>query len=461
MTQQNGEVEQGGQQEQLVYGLDDRPPVVQAFMAGLQHVLSGFVSIIAPPLMICGAIGLPFDHTNYVVSMACVVSGMAIFIQARRFGPIGSGMLSIQGTSFSFLGPLQQAGRVSVQGGASPSVTLSMLLVVCFCGSFIEMVLSRFLHLCRKIITPLVTGVVVMLIGATLINVAVIDMAGGYAAMGDGTFGSLQNLGLALLVLAVIVGCNMQRNVYLRMGSIILGVVAGYAAAAMLGVVDFSPLRELRGFSLPLPFRYWSLEGIRHFSWGAFVPVAIIYVFTLIESIGDLTATSMVSGQPISGPVYVERIKAGTLGDGFNSMLAAVFNTFPNTTFSQNNGIIQLTGVASRYVGYYAAGILVLLGIFPVVGGVFQCMPRPVLGGATFIMFGSVAVAGIRILAQHVGGRRELLILSVSLGLGLGVTFVPDVTKQLPSMLQNVFSSGISAGGIAAIVLNLLLPVSE
>lgn len=442
----------------LLYGLNDRPPFFQSLLAGLQHVLSGFVSIIAPPLIICETLQLPFDITNYVVSMACIISGVAIYIQARRFGPIGSGLLSIQGTSFSFLGPLCIAGETGIKSGLPPLTALSMLLLICFFGSFIEMVLSRFLQFCRRIFTPLVTGIVVILIGTTLIQVAVNDMGGGFAAKADGTFGSLQNLALSGLVLAVIIACNMRRNAYLRMSSIILGVLAGYVAALAMGVVDFSPVKQLGWFTFPVPFKLWSMEGAQQMNWGAFIPVAIIYVFTLIESIGDLTATSMVSGEPVNGPVYINRIRAGTLGDGFNSMLAAIFGTFPNTTFSQNNGIIQLTGVASRRVGYYAAAILVLLGIFPFIGGILQCMPKPVLGGATFVMFGSVAVAGIKIAVQQPINRRGLLIMSMSLGLGLGVTFVPEIIQHLPQSLRNVFSSGISTGGICAIVLNLILP---
>lgn len=442
----------------LLYGLNDRPPFFQALLAGLQHVLSGFVSIIAPPLIICETLHLPFDMTNYVVSMACIISGAAIYIQARRFGPIGSGLLSIQGTSFSFLGPLCVAGDAAIRSGLTPLTALSMLLLICFSGSFLEMLLSRFLQFCRRIFTPLVTGIVVILIGTTLIQVAVNDMGGGFAAQADGSFGALRHLGLSGLVLAVILACNMCRNAYLRMSSIVLGVLAGYATAIAMGAVDFSPVQELGWFSLPVPFKLWSLEGARQMNWGAFIPVAIIYVFTLIESIGDLTATSMVSNEPVSGPTYIDRIRAGTLGDGFNSMLAAVFGTFPNTTFSQNNGIIQLTGVASRRVGYYAAAILVLLGLFPFIGGFLQCMPKPVLGGATFVMFGSVAVAGIKIAVQRPIDRRGLLIMSMSLGLGLGVTFVPEITQHLPRTVQNVFSSGISTGGICAIALNLLLP---
>jgi xanthine permease XanP len=205
--------------------------------------------------------------------------------------------------------------------------------------------------------------------------------------------------------------------------------------------------------SIPIPFRY----GL-DFDFTLFIPIAILYLITTIESTGDMTATSLVSGEPIEGDLYIKRIKGGILGDGFNSMLAAVFNTFPNTTFSQNNGVIQLTGVASRYVGFFIAGFLVLLGLFPVVGGVVSAMPRPVLGGATIIMFGTVAAAGIKIISTDKINRRGIMILALSLSLGLGVMMVPEVLSGLPPMLQAIFSSPITTGGLTALILNLVLP---
>ncbi|MEO1182853.1 MAG: solute carrier family 23 protein, partial [Cyanobacteria bacterium J06636_28] len=190
----------------------------------------------------------------------------------------------------------------------------------------------------------------------------------------------------------------------------------------------------------------------------AFIPFAFLYLITTIESIGDLTATSVVTGQPIQGETYFRRMRGGVLGDGLNSFIAAVFNTFPNTTFSQNNGVIQLTGIGSRYVGYFIAVILSILGLFPIIGGILQAIPQPVLGGATIIMFGSVATAGIKIVSSIEIGRRETLILATSLGLGLGVTFAPDLLTGMPVLVKNIFGSGISAGGICALALNILLP---
>lgn len=434
---------------EVIYGLEDRPPLVETILAAIQHLLSIFVGIITPTLVLSGPLGLDAETTTYLVGMSLFVSGVATFIQAKRFGPIGSGLLSIQGTSFAFLGPLIAAGT-AVGGGTA---ALALIFGVCFVASPIEMILSRFVHLAQRILTPLVTGSVVTLIGLSLIRAGMTDIAGGAGAE---NFGSLVNVGLAASVLVTVVLLNRSKNQYLRMGSIVIGLIVGYTISLFLGLVDFSGLGSLPAFNVPIPFRY----GFS-FNVAAFIPIALLFLITTIESTGDLTATSMVSGEPIEGELYLKRIKGGILGDGLNSMIAAVFNTFPNTTFSQNNGVIQLTGVASRYVGFFIAGFLVLLGLFPVVGGILSAMPRPVLGGATIVMFGTVAAAGVKIIATEKIDSRALMILALAFGLGLGVQAVPEVLSSMPLLVQSVFISPITTGGLTALIANLVLPKSE
>jgi xanthine permease XanP len=201
------------------------------------------------------------------------------------------------------------------------------------------------------------------------------------------------------------------------------------------------------------PFRY----GFG-FKITALLPFAFLYVITAVESIGDITATSSLTGEPIAGPLYLNRLRGGVMADGVASLLAAALNSFPSTTFAQNNGVIQLTGVGSRYIGTWVGLILVALGVFPIVGSVIEAMPAAVLGGATIIMFGTVAVAGIKILSGVNMDRRASTITAISLGLGLGVTFAPTVIGQMPQVVRDLFSSGIAAGGMCALCLNLLLP---
>jgi xanthine permease XanP len=298
-----------------------------------------------------------------------------------------------------------------------------------------------------------------MLIGLSLVRVGITDMAGGKWLLDNKPqfFGTVDNLGLGVLVLLVVLILNRSKIPMIRMGSIVGGILVGYLVALALGKVNFSHMSGVEMISIPIPFNY----GF-DFNWIAFIGVAFIYVITTIESTGDLTATSMLSGEPVEGDTYMERIKGGVLGDGINSAIASIFNTFPNTTFSQNNGVIQMTGVASRYVGMYLAGFLVILGLFPVIGGFFRSLPNPVLGGATIVMFGAVAAAGVNIIASMGRlGRREMLIIAVSLGIGLGLAFVPEVLSQTPKAIQQIFGSAITSGGLAALILNMVLPQNE
>jgi xanthine permease XanP len=438
----------------LIYKLDDNPPVKEGMFAALQHLLAIIVGIITPTLIIGGVLGLG-SEIPYLISMALIVSGVATFIQVKRIGPVGSGILSIQGTSFAFLGAILTAGFMVKNQGGGPNEILSTIFGLCFFGAFIEMILSRFLRHLRKIITPVVTGTVVTLIGLSLVKVGVMDMAGGKWLLDNkpDLFGSVQNLFLAFLVMIIVIILTSSKNQFLRMGSIVIGLIVGYIIAAFMGKVNFSSLQGLPLVNIPIPFKY----GFS-FNLSAFIPVAFIYLITTIESVGDLTATSMVSGQPIAGDLYLKRIKGGVLGDGVNSAIAAMFNTFPNTTFSQNNGVIQLTGIASRYVGMYLAGFLVLLGLFPVIGAFFRSLPSPVLGGATIVMFGMVGAAGIRIIASSEIDRRDMLIMAVAFGLGFGVAYVPEFLSKAPKAIQQILGSAVTTGGITALLLNTFLP---
>lgn len=432
---------------ELIYGLNDRPPLRETLFAALQHLLAIFVAIITPPLIIAGALKLDIETTSFLVSMALFASGVSTFIQCRRIGGIGTGLLCIQGTSFSFIGPIISAG---LTGG------LPVIFGACMAASTVEMLISRLLKYTRKIITPLVSGIVVTLIGMSLIKVGITACGGGAVAKSNGTFGSFEHVGLAALVLLLIIFFNRSSNRYLRMSSIVIGLVIGYAVAWCMGLVDFSSVQSYGGFNIPVPFKY----GLS-FDWSAFIALGLVYLITAIEAYGDITANSLISGEPVEGKTFVKRASGGILADGFNSMLAGVFNSFPNSVFAQNNGMIQLTGVASRYVGYYIAGFLILLGLFPAVGLVFSLMPEPVLGGATLLMFGTVASAGIRIIAAQTIDRKATLVMALSFSLGLSVELVPEILSQLPETVRNIFSSGITTGGVAAILANALIRIKE
>lgn len=443
--------------KELIYGLNDRPPLRETLFAAMQHLLAIFVAIITPPLIICSALKFDLGTTVFMVSMALFVSGVATFIQCRRFGPIGAGLLCIQGTSFSFISPIIGAGMMGMVGGKmNVEMGLSYIFGACLVASVVEMIVSRILPYTRKIITPLVSGIVVTLIGLCLIKAGINSCGGGQIAMDNGSFGSMQHLGLALLVLISIIFFNRSSNRFLRMASIVLGLLIGCIVAYFLGMIDFSKINGIASFNIPIPFKY----GLR-FDIGTIIGIGLIYLVTAVEAFGDITANSLISGQPVEGEVFMKRARGGILADGFNSMLAAVFNSFPNSIFAQNNGMIQLTGVASRYVGYFIAAALIILGLFPIVGEVFSLIPDSVLGGATLLMFGTVAAAGVRIIASTEITRKAVLVMAISFAMGLSVELVPNILDKMPEVIRNIFSSGITTGGLTAILANAFIHIKE
>ena len=442
-------------QKDLIYGLTDRPPLRETLFAALQHLLAIFVAIITPPLIIASALRFDIQTTGFLVSMSLFVSGIATFIQSHRVGPIGTGLLCIQGTSFSFISPIISAGMLGmVNGKMDVALGLSYIFGGCLVASVVEMIVSRILPYTRKVITPLVAGIVVTLIGLCLIKAGINSCGGGQAAIDDGTFGSIRNLGLAVLVLVTIIFFNRSANRFLRMGSIVLGLLVGCVAAYCLGMIHFSDIHATGSLNIPVPLKY----GLR-FDVGTIVGLGLIYLVTAVEAFGDITANSLISGEPVEGPVFMRRAQGCILADGFNSMLAAVFNSFPNSICAQNNGMIQLTGVASRYVGYFIAGALFLLGLFPVVGEFFSLIPDCVLGGATLLMFGTVAAAGVRIIASTKMDRQAVLVLAISFAMGMSVELVPDILSQMPSVIKSIFSSGITTGGVTAMIANACIRV--
>ena len=457
----------------LIYGIEDKPPFFESLFAAVQHLLAIFVGIITPPIIICSALGTSAEVKAFMISMALFASGVCTFVQCKRLGPVGAKLLCVQGTSFQFIGPLIAVGFFAQgQTGGHPEQAvwgLPLIFGCCIAAAPAEMVAAFLFKRLRTVVTPLVSGIVVALIGLGLIKVGLISCCGGFGAMGRPdtdplVFAGWRNLTVAAAVLLTIIVFNSFRNKYVRMASVVLGIGVGYLVAWQFGMLHFS--FSSSALNIPQPFK-WGVS----FDLGSIIGLAIVYFITSIEANGDITANSMISGLSITDDTYHTRVRGGVLADGVNSAVAGVFNSFPNSIFAQNNGLIQLTGVASRHVGFYIAALLVLLGLFPVVGDLFGTMPDPVLGGATLLMFGMVAAAGIRIIASQPIGRKETLVLAVAFGLGLGVELCPQVTingngvpwvlKFAPDMVRNIFSSGLVTGGVAAILANALIRIKE
>ncbi|WP_241649731.1 uracil-xanthine permease family protein [Rosenbergiella collisarenosi] len=442
-------MDQHTRQPHLLYGLNEKMPLTAGLFTAIQHILASIVGVITPPLIIGSTLGLT-NYLPYLISMSLFASGLGTMVQAGRFMKVGAGMICLQGTSFAFLGVIISGGLAMKQQGALPEDILAMIFGSSLVAALIPIIVSRFIHLFAKILTPLVTGIVIVLIGISLVKVSITDWGGGAMAK---DFGAPSHLMLGGITLAVIIALNCCKSPWLRLSSIVSGIVVGTIVAAFQG--SFHPQLTFAGpaITLPIPFRF----GFA-FSWSMFIPIALVALIAIIEAVGDLTANCMISQQPLEGPEFAQRIKGGIMGDGVSCLIAATFNSFPNTTFAQNNGVIQMTQVASRYAGYWIGGLLLLLSFFPMFSHFLQQLPKPVLGGATLVMFGNVIAAGIRIMTREALDNRSMLIVAIAFGVGLGIETQPDIIRGLPVFLQSLLHGAVTSGGLVAILLNILLP---
>lgn len=427
----------------LLYRIEDRPNLQLSILLGFQHIVAAFGGIVAVPLVIGPAIGVDVRTTAMLVSATIFVAGLATIIQARGIYKIGAKLPCIMGTSFTFVGPAITVGT---------SMGLAGIFGATILGSFIEMILSRFIKPLMKFFPPVVTGTVVTLIGLTLVPVSMDWCAGG---IGSPTYGSITNICIALMVMIIVVGFNIYGKGVLSSSSILIGMFVGYLACIPIGLVDFTPIKEASWVGLPgIPV---ILEHGIKFSLAGVAPFIIAYLVTTIETVGCLIAIGEASDIKTSS----EQLSKGVLADGLGSLLAGFFGVCPNTTFSQNIGLIPITKVSSRYVVIISGVIMMLLGIFPKLGALVASIPSPVLGGAGIVMFGVVAASGIKTLSKVNINNRNLIIISVSIALGLGITTRPELLTVLPESLKLLFGSGISTGTIFAVMLNILLKDTE
>ncbi len=431
----------------MLFGLEDRPPIGTSLLVGLQHVLAVFGGLLVAPLIIAGGMNLSLQDTSYLVSSALVISGVATFIQIQRFGPVGSGLLSIQGTSFAFIGPLIGA-FYALNGAEDSTEALGTLFGSAAACSLLMMVLSFALPALQNLVTPNVTGTTVILLGATLVWTTLTNIQQAYL---DPVSGGWTVLFLVLLVFLTIVCITRFGNPWMKLSSISIGLVIGLLAAQLLGLTDFARLSELAPVFVPEPARYPLAVD-----WVIVASLFPIFLISMMESVGDLTATSNLSGLATTGNQYWQRVRGGILGDATNSLMASVFCTFPNTTFSQNNGVIQLTGVCSRYIGLIVAVFLVVLGVFPVVGGVFQFIPDAVLYGATLLLFGMVGYAGIRIVRAGSAQRGDWLLVGCSVAVGWLLSIYVGAFQFLPQEVITVLEFPVTTGAFIALLVEAL-----
>ncbi|EOU1700737.1 purine permease [Clostridium perfringens] len=424
----------------LIYGVDDDLDLPKKVLFGLQHIFAAFGGIIVVPLVIATSLGFDSKVTTALISASILGSGLATIIQAKGVGKVGARVACIMGTDFTFVSPAISVGSVL----GLPGIIGATIL-----GSLFEVILSFFIKPLMKFFPPLVTGTVVALIGLTLLPVSIDWTAGG---AGSANYASLENLAVAMFVLVITLLLNNYGKGMISSASILIGIVVGYIVCIPLGLVDFTPVKEASWLSFPKILEFGVTFDAKAVM--AFIPA---YFVATIGTVGCLKAIGETSNIDIGD----KRVAAGVLSDGVGSALGGLVGSCPNTSFSQNIGIISLTKVASRHVAVMAGILLVILGFLPKVAAIITGIPNPVLGGVGIMMFGTVAAAGIRTLSNIKLTERNLLIIAISMGLGLGVTFRPDVIHNLPEAIRMIFSSGISTGTIAALILNAVLKESQ
>ncbi len=420
----------------LSYGVNDNPTIGTKILLGLQHIFAAFGGIIVVPLVISSALGFDNKASTAVISASILAAGIATIIQAKGIGKVGSKVACIMGTDFTFVSPAISVGSIL----GLPGIIGATIL-----GAVFEIILSYFIKPLIKLFPPIVTGTVVCLIGLTLLPVSMDWAAGG---TGASDYGSLTNISIAIFVMIVTLLLNRYGKGMVSSASILIGMVVGYLVCIPLGMVDFSQILQANLMAIPKIFEYGVTFDLK--SLIAFLPA---YFVTTIETVGCLKAIGEVSEVDMND----KRVGSGVLADGVGSIIGGVFGAFPNTSFSQNVGLIPLTKVASKHVAVMAGILLVLLGLFPQVAALVNSIPQPVLGGVGIVMFGTVAASGIKTLSSVEINDRNLLIIATSIGLGLGVTFRPDIINQLPEGLKMIFASGISTGTIVALLLNIIL----
>jgi xanthine permease len=431
------------------------PPLTKAIPLGIQHVLAMFVSNVTPAIIVAGAAGFGFGSNSadfpellYLIQMSMVFAGIATLLQTVTLGPIGAALPIVQGTSFAFL-PIMipiVAGK-GVDG-------LAALFGGVIIGGIFHAVLGLFIGRIRFALPPLVTGLVVTMIGLALVKVGIQYAAGGVPAIGKPEYGSLINWAAALVVIVVTLGLKFFAKGMLSVAAVLCGLIAGYIFALFTGMLTFdavaSSWANASAFALPQPFKY----GFE-FSVAAVIGFCLMSFVSAVETVGDVSGiTKGGAGREATD----KEIAGATYADGVGTAIAGFFGGFPNTSFSQNVGLIAMTGVMSRHVVTCGAIFLIVCGLIPKVGSVIRTVPIEVLGGGVIVMFGMVVAAGVSMLSDVNWNRRNMVIFAISLSIGLGLQLEPGALQHVPDTARILLTSGLLPAALLAIVLNLILP---
>ncbi|MFB9216302.1 nucleobase:cation symporter-2 family protein [Vibrio sinaloensis] len=425
----------------LLYTLNQKPPHGMTLLLALQHMLASIGGIVAVPLIVGASIGLPNEEIVSLINAALLASGIVTMAQCIGVGPIGIRLPVVMGSSFAFLGVAIAIGR---EGGIA-SIMGSALV-----GSLVVIVASFYMDKVRKLFPTVVSGVVVTLIGLTILPVAM-NWVGDAPAASE-NFATLPKLFLAIVSLGIVVAVSVYCKGAVAASAIVIGLAGGYIVALSLGMVNLNDIASASWVGGPEPLKY----GLS-FQASAIVSMSLVYIVVIAEATGDFMALANNCNKQISG----KDLQRGLLGDGLGSTLSSILTAMPLASFSQNVGIVGITGVASRYVVAATGGLLILAGLFPKLAAVAVTIPKPVLGGVGFVMFGMIAYAGIRMLIMAADTKRNALVICVGLASGLAVTFEPRLLQHLPHDIANFLHSGITTGTIVTVLLHQLLPKSS
>lgn len=431
------------------------PPLVKAIPLGIQHVLAMFVSNVTPAIIVAGAAGFGFGSNSpdfpellYLIQMSMLFAGIATLLQTITIGHVGAALPIVQGTSFAFL-PIMipiVAGK-GVDG-------LAALFGGVIIGGIFHAILGLFIGRIRFALPPLVTGLVVMMIGLALVRVGIQYAVGGVPAVDQPEYGSLLNWSAALLVVIVTLGLKFYTRGMWSISAVLLGIIAGYIYALFVGIVSLDAVagswNNAAVFALPQPFKY----GFE-FSVAAVIGFCLMAFVSAVETVGDVSGiTKGGAGREATD----NEIRGATFADGAGSALAGLFGGLPNTSFSQNVGLIAMTGVMSRHVVTCGAIFLILCGLVPKVGAVIRTVPIEVLGGGVIVMFGMVVAAGMSMLSDVNWNRRNMVIFAIALSIGLGLQLEPKAVQYTNDTVRILLTSGLLPAALIAIVLNLILP---
>ena len=420
-------------------------PMAPRVALGMQHVLAMFASNVTPSIIVAGAAGFAFGGADmvFLIQMAMLFAGVATLFQTIGFGPVGARLPVMQGTSFAFvpimIGIVKSSGMAALMGS------------VVVAGLF-HAALGTIIGRIRHWFPPLVSGLVITTIGLYLIPVGIKYAAGGAAdfQMNNPAWGDFSRWGLALVVIFVALGCKFYTRGLTSSAAVLIGLVAGYVVGIATGAVNFGGIGKAAWFAIPMPFKY----GIE-FNMTAIIGMCLISIVSAIETVGDISG---IAKGGAGREATDKELAGGTYADGFGSAIAGVFGGLPNTSFSQNVGIVSMTGVMSRGVVTIGAIFLIICGFVPKIGAVVAAMPISVLGGGVILMFGMVVSAGINMLAGVKWSRRNMMILATSMSVGLGLQAVPKSMQHLPDTLEMLAVSGLLPVAVLAVVMNLVLP---